>query len=192
MIDLCTSSIPNESSNWRSVLIMVPVRLGGDCFNPSYSSYLKEILSLPYCLGIIGGKPRHSLYFVGFQDDKLVYLDPHYCQRTIDVTESNFALDTYHCLTPRKVSLLSIDPSCAIGFYVKSRRELDEFVDCIEQLLEQTQQASDYPIFVLSKGKNDQNEPQMELPDKVLRMKYRLVDSKGNVQKVRTEEFVLI
>ncbi len=59
---------------------------------------LQSLLALDHCVGIIGGKPKHSVYFVGFQskratyvytmemvllcivENKLVHLDPHYCQ----------------------------------------------------------------------------------------------------------------
>ncbi len=63
---------------------------------------MQSLLALDHCVGIIGGKPKHSVYFVGFQgmsrmnhvgvvwawldnvmfltDDKLVHLDPHFCQ----------------------------------------------------------------------------------------------------------------
>jgi len=193
LIEQCTDNLETDNSNWRSVLLMIPVRLGGERFNSLYSSYVKELLSLPHCLGIIGGKPRHSLYFVGFQNDKLIFMDPHYCQRCVDVTEANFPLDTYHCLTPRKCDLREIDPSCAFGFYFSSRHQLDEFVEFYEQLLERTRHAGDYPIFVLNHGKNFQDESEEAMPEKVLRMNRVLVDSKGNVQKViNSEEFVLL
>lgn len=86
-----------------------------------------------------------------------------------------------------------IDPSCAIGFFLKSERQYNEFVETIEQLQERTRQADDYPIFMLSPGKQTQSsEPDLETPDRVFRMNYRHVNSKGNVQKVSTEEFVLL
>lgn len=33
----------------------------------SSSSFPQSILSLEYCIGIIGGKPKQAYYFVGFQ-----------------------------------------------------------------------------------------------------------------------------
>ena len=33
----------------------------------TYCVYVQNLLSLDHCIGIIGGKPKHSVYFVGFQ-----------------------------------------------------------------------------------------------------------------------------
>ncbi len=85
-----------------------------------------------------------------------------------------------------------IDPSCAIGFFLKSERQYNEFVETIEQLQERTRQADDYPMFVLSPGRQVQGESDVPAPDNVFRMNYQVVNSKGSVQKVTTEEFVLL
>ncbi|MEQ2268366.1 hypothetical protein XENORESO_006950 [Xenotaenia resolanae] len=85
------SSAPTVPEN-RAVIILIPVRLGGERTNPEYFEFAKSILSLEYCIGIIGGKPKQACYFVGFQDDNLIYMDPHYCQSFVNISTSDFPL----------------------------------------------------------------------------------------------------
>lgn len=61
------NSASREPSHWKSLILLVPLRLGTEKLNPIYSDCLKAMLSLKNCIGIIGGRPKHSLYFVGFQ-----------------------------------------------------------------------------------------------------------------------------
>ena len=78
-----TSTAP-RTSEWTPVLILVPVRLGsGDKVNRIYAPHVKALLTNELCVGVIGGRPKHALYFMGFQDDNLLHLDPHLVRLTL-------------------------------------------------------------------------------------------------------------
>ena len=57
----------NETPVFHPVIIVVPVRLGLDTIEECYYSLLRTLLSSTLSIGIIGGKPNSSLYFIGFQ-----------------------------------------------------------------------------------------------------------------------------
>lgn len=74
------------AGEWRPLLVMVPLRLGLTTINQCYLPAVQEFFKLPQCVGIIGGRPNHALYFVGISGTKLFYLDPHYCRPKTEKT----------------------------------------------------------------------------------------------------------
>ena len=69
-------------------------------------------------VGIIGGKPRSALYFVGFQDMKLIGLDPHYLQKACESRiELEYNQRNYHCTKSSFLDILKADSSMVLGFY---------------------------------------------------------------------------
>ncbi len=69
------------------------MRLGaGHRIDPVYVPTLLRLLRDPACVGLVGGRPRHSVYIAGAQADRLIYMDPHFCQEAVDITrrEGNF------------------------------------------------------------------------------------------------------
>lgn len=122
----------------EAVLILVAIRLGIDQLHPTYYPALKECMRLPWFVGIAGGRPNSSLYFVGLQGDDLFYLDPHFSRPALetlpmhDYTKQD--LDTYHCPIPRKIHISQLDPSMMLGFYCRTRSELDAFCERITQV----------------------------------------------------------
>ncbi|XP_075688864.1 cysteine protease ATG4C [Rhinoderma darwinii] len=141
----------NNADADKSVLILVPVRLGGERTNTEYFEFVKGILSLEYCVGIIGGRPKQSYYFVGFQDDSLIYMDPHYCQSFVDVSRKDFPLQSFHCPSPKKMPFKKMDPSCTIGFYCRNARDFKKVVDELTKVLKSSSKQS-YPLFTFVNG----------------------------------------
>ncbi|KAK7688333.1 hypothetical protein QCA50_008705 [Cerrena zonata] len=73
----------NRSWGDRAVLVLIGHRLGLDGVNPIYYDTLKELYTWPQGVGIAGGRPSSSYYFVGSQEDNLFYLDPHHARPAI-------------------------------------------------------------------------------------------------------------
>ncbi|KAK7889919.1 hypothetical protein WMY93_025479 [Mugilogobius chulae] len=135
----------------RAVILLIPVRLGGEKTNPDYINFVKNLLSLDYCLGIIGGKPKQACYIVGFQDDSLIYMDPHYCQSFVDVSTSDFPLQSFHCPSPKKMLFSKMDPSCTVGFYSKSAKDFERISQELTKLLQPSAKEK-YPVFTIIQG----------------------------------------
>mmetsp|Transcript_3340 Transcript_3340/g.11735 ORF Transcript_3340/g.11735 Transcript_3340/m.11735 type:complete len:633 (+) Transcript_3340:88-1986(+) len=138
---------------FRPVLIVVPVRLGLRTVNKEYLRYIKDFLTFPQSVGIIGGKPNSSLYFVGWQGDHLIYLDPHrvHAAASMDPQET-FAPETIHCKTPYKIPAEDIDPSMAMGFFCRNR---DEFSDLCERVKAHMQGDSMMTVFAVEENTPD-------------------------------------
>ncbi|KIJ63953.1 hypothetical protein HYDPIDRAFT_112441 [Hydnomerulius pinastri MD-312] len=72
-------------SSWggRAVLVLIGIRLGIDGVNPIYYEPIKALYTFPQSVGIAGGRPSSSYYFMGSQADNLFYLDPHHARAAV-------------------------------------------------------------------------------------------------------------
>ncbi|KZW00686.1 hypothetical protein EXIGLDRAFT_711000 [Exidia glandulosa HHB12029] len=80
-----SSGFKRHAGKWgdRAVLVLVATRLGLDGVNPIYYENLKTIFTFPQSVGIAGGRPSSSYYFVGMQGNSLFYLDPHHARPAV-------------------------------------------------------------------------------------------------------------
>ncbi|KAI8774055.1 cysteine protease atg4 [Biomphalaria glabrata] len=192
-----STGIEADAETWlRSVIILIPMRLGGEVINEIYIPCIKGLLSYSNCMGIIGGKPKHSLYFLGYQDDQLIYLDPHKCHEAVDTSNPNFKIETYHCTNPRKMSVTKMDPSCTVGFYIHDAKEFKKFVHEVKEFTSPAKQRGIYPLFIFDEGSHQDSNSQAFTGEKGrVRVTHYHLDENG--QRKRTfsrdsEDFVLL
>lgn len=113
-------------------LILLGIRLGPDRITPVYYEALKQSLTYPQSIGIAGGRPSSSHYFVGCQNDTFFYLDPHetrpalsYHSDASSYSESEMA--TCHTRRLRGLKISEMDPSMLIGFLIKDESDWNDW-----------------------------------------------------------------
>lgn len=134
-----------------AVIVLLPLLLGLGKINERYVPQLQQVLTWPQSIGIVGGRPSSSLYFVGCQHDQVIYLDPHQAQQTpAQAGEPS----TYFSQTIRMMPLASIDPSLAIGFYC---RTLDDGLDLLQRLSQLEKESQGAPLVSIVDGQTGPN-----------------------------------
>ena len=205
-----TSEKDAKEECWdTSLLLLLPLRLGLQSISTTnYGSTLAKLLSFPHSVGMLGGTPRHALWFYGADavdhtpspDDGIDQdcafgwygLDPHTVQQAprgiqipLDKTKSanNEArtltrsrwqvqltdeyLRSLHCSPntttgashpnhQRPIPLSNLDPSCALGFYIRDSSDLTHFRSLLKGLSEEHCRLNKLPevMTVLEKTPN--------------------------------------
>jgi cysteine protease ATG4 len=101
---------------------------------------LYSCLSFPLSIGIAGGKPNTSFYFVGFHGTKFFYLDPHKLQRSAKGSfKWNMGSDpvakqaeetlraSYFCSDVQSLAVEDMDPCMSVGFYCHDEKQIESF-----------------------------------------------------------------
>ncbi|KAF0463397.1 peptidase C54 [Gigaspora margarita] len=135
--------------DFQSVLILVAIRLGINNLNPIYYNALKECFKFPQSVGIAGGKPSSSYYFIATQVDDLYYLDPHHSRPALELKSTEEfteeELSTFHCDTLRKIHISQLDPSMLLGFYCRTADDFEDFCRRVEEISEKYK-----PVFTIA------------------------------------------
>ncbi|KAJ8310684.1 hypothetical protein KUTeg_012549 [Tegillarca granosa] len=119
---------PVNVDKWKPLLLFIPLRLGLTDMNSVYKESLKSCLSFPHTVGIIGGRPNHAHWFVG-------YIDPHTTQLTVNLDDKSPSDNSYHCPYPCSMNIMDLDPSIAVGFYCGTEEEFDDLCLTIQKFI---------------------------------------------------------
>ncbi|XP_013396096.1 cysteine protease ATG4A [Lingula anatina] len=135
-----------KGASWRPLLLIIPLRLGLSEINSVYLDSLKVCLTLPQSVGIIGGKPNHAHWFVGYVGDQMVYLDPHTTQPYVDLEQLDASDESYHCPYASRMKMSQLDPSIAVGFFCKTEKD---FINLCSDIRNNIIKRSKTPMFEL-------------------------------------------
>ncbi|OTA98581.1 hypothetical protein M426DRAFT_69498 [Hypoxylon sp. CI-4A] len=117
-----------DGKEFHPTVILVGTRLGIDKITPVYWEALTASLQMPQSIGIAGGRPSSSHYFIGVQGLHFFYLDPHFTRPALpyhddpnDYTKDE--VDTCHTRKLRRIHVKEMDPSMLIGFLIRNEED---------------------------------------------------------------------
>ncbi|KAF3920725.1 hypothetical protein AA313_de0204858 [Arthrobotrys entomopaga] len=118
----------SEDGKFWPTLVLVGIRLGIERVTPVYWEALKSSLMMPQSVGIAGGRPSASHYFIGVQGQSLFYLDPHSTRpllpyRLDPSTYTSEEVDLCHTRKLRRLHLREMDPSMLLAFLIRDERD---------------------------------------------------------------------
>jgi cysteine protease ATG4 len=128
-----------DGETFHPTLILVCTRLGIDKINQVYEQALISTLQMEQSIGIAGGRPSSSHYFVGVQRQWLFYLDPHHPRPTLRYRENPNdytaeELDSCHTRRLRSLHVEDMDPSMLIGFLIQDEDDWDMWKSAVKHV----------------------------------------------------------
>ncbi|KAK5155688.1 Cysteine protease atg4 [Oleoguttula sp. CCFEE 6159] len=114
---------PDDAHNFHPTLLLLGIRLGIDRVTPVYRDALKAALHMEQSIGIAGGRPSSSHYFIGTQGSHFFYLDPHYTRPAIPLQPSPADVDSCHTRRQRRLHIKEMDPSMLIAFLIRDEAD---------------------------------------------------------------------
>lgn len=112
---------------FHPTLILLGTRLGIDRVTPVYWRALCSALEMPQSIGIAGGRPSSSHYFVGTQGEQLFYLDPHSTRPKLPLDPGPEDIATCHTRRLRRIGVSEMDPSMLLGFLIRDEQDWSDW-----------------------------------------------------------------
>lgn len=108
----------------KAQIVLMSLRLGAEMLNPDYGMLIKAALMSPQTVGIIGGRSARAFYIIGYQDESLLYLDPHLLRPVNTDLERIIARREYHTRAVCEVSLAQLEPTVLFGFLCRTEEDV--------------------------------------------------------------------
>ncbi|KAI0153332.1 hypothetical protein GGR57DRAFT_492417 [Xylariaceae sp. FL1272] len=121
-----------DGTTFHPTVILVGTRLGIDKITPVYWEALVASLQMSQSIGIAGGRPSSSHYFVGVQGFHFFYLDPHHTRPVLPYRDNvvNYTsedINTCHTRRLRRLHVKEMDPSMLIGFLIRDQEDWEDW-----------------------------------------------------------------
>lgn len=119
----------SEEVEWKPLIILVPVKVGMETVHPTYIPSLESIFMIPQNIGVVGGKPYSSFYFIAGQGEVLHFLDPHYVQEFVPIPPDleSYEIRTWTDPEIRWIKATNVDATFSIGFFIRDKMDFVRF-----------------------------------------------------------------
>lgn len=124
----------NEKYQMKKNFIMfISVRHGLYEIEEETKDAIIDYFNLFNNIGIIGGKHSRALYFIGYCQKNLIFLDPHFINDTCSIQSllDNKKKDTYKPIDYYYMDINQMSPSFTMGFYCN---QIDQFCELSNHL----------------------------------------------------------
>ncbi|OAF67632.1 hypothetical protein A3Q56_04630 [Intoshia linei] len=130
---LCFNKNPNDT--FTPTIVLIPIRLGAtNKINSIYLSALKLLFNEKEFTGFVGGRIKGAFYFVGYQRENFIVLNPHHCQENANI--ENSGIESYRCQKMHTLKSKKIDPTCMLSFYLANVESYTYFIKNIRSIIE--------------------------------------------------------
>lgn len=122
-------TISLDDVEWAPLIILIPIKVGMETVHPMYIPSLESLFMIPQSIGVVGGKPYSSFYFIAGQGDVLHFLDPHYVQDYVPIPPDkvSFEISTWTDPEIRWIKAINVDATFSAGFFIRNKADFIRF-----------------------------------------------------------------
>ena len=130
----CESSIDNDCLIYnkekykykKKGIIFISLRLGLYKIESCFLEMIPKLfINLHNNIGFVSGKKKRAFYFIGLNDKKLIFADPHFNQN-LETDENNFP--SYSINELFLTSIKELSSELTVGVFISSKNDLEQFL----------------------------------------------------------------